>query len=164
MSEPATADLEALLQALASAEVEFIVVGGVAAVLHGAPVTTVDLGIVHRISVENVRRLLGLLADLEAEVRDPAGRDVALEESLLTGGGQLQLLTRLGPLDLLGALHDGRRFEDLVKHSATIADRGLELRVLDLPTLIEIKTSSGRVRDRLVVPVLLALLEERRGS
>ncbi len=55
--EQPPADFEALLRALTSAGVAFIVVGGVAAALHGAPVATVDLDIVHRLDTENVRRL-----------------------------------------------------------------------------------------------------------
>jgi len=48
MPHPPRADLAALVQALVGASVEFVVVGGAAAVLCGAPVTTLDLDIVHR--------------------------------------------------------------------------------------------------------------------
>jgi hypothetical protein len=48
VAHPIQADLDALIQALLAARIEFIVVGGAAAVLHGAPITTQDLDIVHR--------------------------------------------------------------------------------------------------------------------
>ena len=70
---PKQADLESLLDALVGAGVEFIVVGGAAAVLHGAPVTTQDVDIVPRTDVENADRLMGLLTKLDARVRDLAG-------------------------------------------------------------------------------------------
>ena len=70
------------------------------------------------------------------------------------------LSTRLGPLDCLGALIDGRGFEELVAHSESFADEGSEFRVLNLSTLIDIKTKTGRAKDRLMLPVLIALAEE----
>jgi hypothetical protein len=73
----------------------------------------------------------------------------------------MQLITDLGPLDILCRLHDGRGYEELAQHSIPIDAGDLHLKVLDLPTLIEIKSGTGRVRDRLVVPLLLALMRER---
>lgn len=162
MSHPRTADLEALLERLHGAGVEFIVVGGAAAVIHGAPVTTHDLDILHRRSADNVARLLGVLRDLDAVIRPlVSGQLRRPTAQLLSGSGQINLSTRLGPLDPLGALHDGRGFEDLLSHTDEITDGPLILRVLDLPTLIAIKASTGRAKDKLVVPILLALQRER---
>lgn len=159
--KPAEADLEALIEALLGAGVELIVVGGAAAVLHGAPVTTQDLDIVPRRSPENASRLLAVLTELGAQIRDPGGRALRPTAELLQGSGQVNLLTDLGPLDVLFQLHDGRGYEDLIEHSIELVDQELRLRVIDLPTLIAIKSSTGRARDRLTVPVLLALQEER---
>jgi hypothetical protein len=58
-----------LLRALSEAEVEYIVVGGVAAVLLGAPVTTFDLDVVHRRDAANVERLQKVLAEIDAHYR-----------------------------------------------------------------------------------------------
>jgi hypothetical protein len=158
---PKTADLAALLDALVAARVEFIVVGGAAAVLHGAPITTQDLDIVHRRTPENVHRLLAVLDRLDAVVRDPAGRRLRPQQEHLLGQGQLNLLTSLGPLDPLCQLHDGRGFEELLPRTTRVTDGAISIDVLDLPTLIEVKTAAGRARDRLVVPVLLALLADQ---
>jgi hypothetical protein len=68
-SHPKAADLPALLAALCDSGVEFIIVGGVAAVLQGVPITTNDLDIVHRRTPENVVRLLELLLKLDATMR-----------------------------------------------------------------------------------------------
>lgn len=154
------ADVGELLRRLVDAGVEFVVVGGAAAVLHGAPITTEDLDIVHRRTPENVSRLKGLLHELDAHVREIADRRLAPQESALLGEGHVLLSTRLGPLDCLGALVDGRGFEELVSHSESIEDEGAEFRVLDLSTLIDIKTKTGRAKDRLMLPVLIALAEE----
>ena len=68
-SHPNAADLSALLAMLCDAGVEFIVVGGAAAVLQGVPVTTQDLDIVHRRTPENVARLLDVLLQIDATMR-----------------------------------------------------------------------------------------------
>lgn len=154
MSHPARADLDALVQALLGANVEFIVVGGAAAVLHGAPITTQDLDIVHRRTPDNVRRLLDVLGTLDATFR---GRDIRPSAELLSGTGQLNLSTALGPLDPLCALHDGRGYDELLPHSQVLTDGSSEIRVLDLETLISVKAGTGRARDKLVLPILIAL-------
>jgi hypothetical protein len=161
VSRPEQADLEGLIEQLVTAGVEFIVIGGAAAVLHGAPITTVDLDILYRATDQNIDRLQELLERLGGTVRDPAGRDLSPTRDHLMAGGQMQLLTRLGPIDVMGRLHDGRSYKELVTHSQVMVDEKLEIRVLDLPTLIEIKTAAARAKDRLMLPVLLALLENQ---
>ncbi len=164
MQSPSDTDVGELLKQLTGAGVEFIVVGGAAAVLHGAPITTEDLDIVHRRSPENVARLKTLLDRLDAYVRELANRRLPPQESTLLGEGHVLLSTRLGPLDCLGTLIDGRGFEELVSHSESIKDEGAEFLVVDLPTLIELKTKTGRAKDRLMLPVLVALAEQLDDS
>jgi hypothetical protein len=161
---PATADLEALLRELVAAGVKFIVVGGAAAVIHGAPVTTQDLDIVPEQDDAGVARLLGALRQLDARFRPVrADRDISPEELHLRGEGQLNLITNHGPLDVLLRLHDSRGYRELLPHSIEIIDEGLPIRVIDLNTLIEIKRSTGRARDALVVPLLIAI-RDRSGD
>ncbi len=164
MDRPRQADLDALIEALVGAGVEFVVIGGAAAVLHGAPTTTWDLDIVHSRTPENVGRLQALLEELHAVIRDPAGREVRPTPRHLEAGGQLQLLTDFGPLDLLGRLHDGRGYDELLGKSETLRDETFQIQVLDLPTLIEVKAGAGRAKDRLLLPILLALQEERKSN
>jgi predicted nucleotidyltransferase len=158
------AELADLLELLLDASVEFILVGGGAAVIHGAPVTTQDIDIVHRREAENIDRLLQVLSRLDARLVDPAGRELAPEHATLSGPGQSLIRTRLGRIDALGALHDGRGYEDLLATAETVDFDGRSLRIIDLPTLIEIKSGTGRAKDRLVVPVLLALARQRAKS
>jgi len=94
---PKQADLVALIESLTSAKVEFIVVGGAAAVLHGAPTSTIDLDIVHQQTTDNVNRLMGVLTRLDTIYRDPAGRHIVPTEDDLMGQGQLNLITQLWP-------------------------------------------------------------------
>jgi hypothetical protein len=158
---PTTADFAALIDALLEADVDHIVVGGVGAILHGALAMTQDLDVVHRRTPENVARLMRVLEQLDAYVRDPAGRRLRPRAEHVAGAGQIQLVTMHGPLDLLGQLHDGRGFDELLAHSEWVSDGRRRIRVLDLPTLIDIKAATGRPKDRVVVPLLLALLRGR---
>ena len=161
MSHPKTADLEALLVALVSGGVEFVVVGGVAAVLHGAPVTTLDLDIVHRRTEENVGRLLTVLEDLDAETMPARLPPLRPTREMLLGRGQLNLSTRLGPLDPLCVLHSGEDYDALHADAVTLSDGSLELKTIDLDTLIRVKTEAGRAKDKLTVPLLIALRDTR---
>ena len=158
MRHPRTADLEALLRALQEHQVPLIVVGGAAAVIHGAPVTTQDLDIVPRLDPGDEDRLLALLERLDARFRPVLpGRDVMPGPEHLAARGQLNLITNLGPLDVLCRLHDHRGYDELFAHSREVVDGDLRVRVLDLDTLITIKQSTGRARDAMVVPILIAL-------
>jgi hypothetical protein len=161
-SHPKSADLPSLLAALCDSGVEFIIVGGVAAVLQGAPITTTDLDIVHRRTPENVSRLLALLLQLDATMRyDMARRGLRPTAEMLAGKGQINLSTSLGPIDPLCQLHEGQGYDELLPHSIAVHDEGRLLHVLDLPMLIAAKTQAGRPKDRLVLPILIATLQER---
>ena len=65
------ADLSAILEGLIKADVKFILVGGLAAVVQGAPVTTLDVDIVHDRSSENIAKLFGFLKSIDAIFRRP---------------------------------------------------------------------------------------------
>jgi len=161
VQHPKVVDSEAFLAELTAAGVEFIIVGGAAALLHGAPITTQDLDIVHERSPENVARLLDVLLRLDAVFRyDLANRRLRPTAELLAGHGQINLSTTLGPIDPLCELGEGQGYEQLLPHTVVMTDGDLTLRVLDLPTLIDVKSKTGRAKDRAVLPVLLATLEE----
>ena len=148
---------------LAAHDAEFILVGGVAAVLQGAPISTFDLDVVHSRSTTSLDRLLAALETLEARYRDPAGRRRAPDKALLASDGHHLLMTRAGPLDVLGTIGQGSSYEDLLAHTIPMeTDPGVRVRVLDLETLIETKQAAGRDKDLAVLAVLRRTLEERK--
>ncbi len=151
-----------ILRLLATAEVEFIVVGMTAGILQGAPVTTLDLDIVHRRSPENVARLLRVLATIDAIYRhDP--RKLHPQESHLIGPGHQLLTTSHGDLDCLGTIGEGVGYEALLDRTVNLSlASGLTIRVLSLPALIEAKKRAGRPKDLAALPLLLATLDEVR--
>lgn len=152
-----------LLRALVDAEVEFIVVGGVAAVLEGAPVSTFDLDVVYSLKDNNLDRLETVLRNLRAVYVDPAGRSIAPTVERLGKGGHHLLRTDFGRLDLLAAIGDDLTFEDLVDGSKTRVIHGMSIHVLRLETLIATKESANRAKDRAVLDLLRSTLAERQG-
>ena len=97
-----------------------------------------------------MKRLLALLLQLDAKHRDPAGRVLPPTEAELAGTGQLNSSTRLGPIDPLCQLHDGRGYDDLLEHSELMTDDALTVRVLDLETLVQNQGRHPPAKDRLL--------------
>jgi hypothetical protein len=165
--KPTGPDLSAILEGLIEADVEFIIVGGLAAVIQGAPVTTMDVDIVHKQSSANIDKLLAFLKSVDALHRRPDDKVIRPKEGDISGIGHALFTTRLGPLDVLGVIEEGKAYEDLLEHTVEIQFRGHTVRVLDLKTLVELKRASTDPRDRQRLPVLeetLRQVEEEYGT
>lgn len=98
--KPTSASLSEVLEGLLKTGVDFILVGGLAAVVQGAPVTTMDVDIVHSQSPENVARLLAFLKSVDAVHRRLDDKLIEPSEHDLYGKGHVHLMTRSGPLDV----------------------------------------------------------------
>lgn len=152
-----------ILELLNRHEVEYIVVGGVAAVIQGAPITTFDLDTLIRVSDDNARRLIRALEDLDARYREHAAVVVPAKKDILAGG-HLLLMTRAGPLDVLGFIGDSERYEDLLANTVEVSMAGDRFLVLDLEELVRQKRVMGRAKDRAVLDILEEVLRRRRDS
>src|SRR5277367_2726356 len=106
----------AALRALRDGGVEFILVGGLAAAVNGAPVNTLDIDVVHARDPANIARLLPVLETLDAAFRTQPERRLRPNASHLASAGHLNLITRYGPLDLLGTIGRNLGYEDLMAH------------------------------------------------
>jgi hypothetical protein len=150
-----------IFETLARHQAEYLVVGGVAAVLRGAPVSTFDVDIVHSTLPENVARILSALEELDARYRfQPELRPGAGHLSSL--GHQL-LITRFGPLDVLGMIGKKRTYFDLFPLTEEMeVQSGLLVRVLSLEAQIAVKEEVGGEKDAAVLPLLRRTLEESR--
>ncbi len=150
-----------ILEILARHRVEYVVVGGVAAVLHGAPVTTFDLDALVRVTEENATRLLSALAELDARYREHAEVLRPTRKDLLAGG-HLLLVTDAGPLDILGFIGRRARFEDLRGAIAQIDVGDLTVPVLALDELIRQKKVLGRDKDEPAVRLLEEVAKRKK--
>jgi hypothetical protein len=156
-------DFLSALREMHEGGVDFIVVGGLAAVLNGAPINTFDLDIVHSRTPENVSRLLGVLEALDAIYRMQPSRRLRPNASHLSSPGHHNLLTTCGPLDVLGTIGRGLVYENLMPHSIEMEiGPGVRVRVLDLQTIVALKEELGGEKDLAVLPVLRRTLDLKR--
>ncbi|MFH2001577.1 MAG: hypothetical protein ABIK28_17975 [Planctomycetota bacterium] len=164
MADPAPNFFE-VLQVLRKNKVEFIVVGGICAVLHGAPVSTFDIDIVHSQHPSNIDKLLVALKDLDARYREHEPKKLFPSAENLAKKGHHLLMTKAGPLDILGRVTKERGYEDLIKHSSEfIISEEVRIQVLDLEMLITLKEETGYEKDRAVLPLLRDTLEEKKNK
>jgi predicted nucleotidyltransferase len=141
--------------------VEFVVVGDLAAVIQGAPVHTLDVDVVYARTPENIERLLVVLKELDARFRtDP--RELCPDASHLRSTGHKLLKTKLGVLDLLGTIEEATGYDDLLGDTEIVHIGAVPVRVLTLERLIRVKETLSRPKDRLMLTILRATLEERQ--
>lgn len=151
-------EFRTLLGALVDGGVEFILVGGVAATVHGSARLTSDVDIVYRRSPENIRKLAAALAPLHPSLRGaPPGLPFRLDAETIQHGLNFTLSTRAGALDLFGEIAGGGGWEELSGHTIEVEVFGLSCQCLDLDTLIAVKRAAGRPRDLETVAELEAL-------
>lgn len=155
--------LIATLRALHDSQIEFILVGGLAAVLNGAPIQTYDVDIVYSREPANIERLIAVLESMDAIFRIQPERRLRPRPSHLAASGHLNLLTRYGPLDLLATIGRDLAYGDLLCHSSELEiGEGFRIAVLDLETLIAIKEQIAGEKDVAVLPILRQTLNEFR--
>ena len=118
--KPKSVSLSDVLEELLKAGIDFILVGGLAAVIQGAPVTTMDVDVVHSRSVENITRLLAFLKSVDAVHRRLDDKLIEPKQEDLSGKGHVLLTTRIGPLDILAVIEEGKSYEDLLEHVVEI--------------------------------------------
>jgi hypothetical protein len=155
-------DFEKLVATVASTQVEFIIVGGLAATAHGSSRLTQDVDVVYSRSAENLERLAGALSPFEPYLRGaPPGLPFEWSPAALRRGLNFTLTTTIGDIDLLGEVTGGGGYESLLPHTIELELFGHPCRCLDLPWLIRVKRAAGRPKDLESIAELEALLEER---
>ena len=150
---------EKVFQLLTKSEVEFIVVGGVSAVLQGAPIVTRDLDICFRRTPENLRKLAEALAPLQPTLRNfPPDLPFVFDERALGLGTNFTLMIGNEELDLLGDMIAIGGYEQLIKAADLMEVAGMAIYVLPLNKLIATKRAAGRPKDLATIPLLEATL------
>jgi len=153
------------LGVLSRARVEFIVVGGVAAIAHGSARLTFDLDIVYARDEPNVARLAAALAPLAPYLRGaPPGLPFHWDAATIQRGLNFTLTTSLGDIDVIGEATGGGTYTALLPHSRTLEAFGVRFQCVELDRLIQLKRAAGRPKDLEAVAELEALLEERRKT
>lgn len=152
-------DPERLLRTLVEHDVEFCVIGAVAAWLQGNPTVTLDVDVMPRRDLDNAERLAGALNALGAR---PTGDDqpVELEGANFLGWRTQRFETEAGPLDVVPHAAAIGAFEDVATIELTLGD--FAIRVITIDDVIASKEELGRPKDTAALPALYATREALR--
>ena len=157
---------ERILEVLAEHEVRTVLIGGFAAVIHGSPFVTTDVDVVPDLDEANMARLSGALQALHARVwtaSDPRGLSFDHSAGSLSDVAVWNLVTDFGRMDLTFVPDGTSGYADLARDAVHLTILGAEVDVASLADVIRSKEAANREKDRLVLPVLRRLLDERAG-
>ena len=156
-------DFQGIIQLLVNSRINFILIGGVAANLHGSARLTYDVDVVYARDGGNVRRLADALQPYSPYLRGaPPGLPFCWDEKTIRLGLNFTLIISLGDVDVLGEVAGGGTYEQLLPFSDETSAFGVKFRCVGLERLIQLKRAAGRPKDLESIAELQALLEERR--
>ena len=156
-------DFHALIRLLVENNVEFIIVGGAAATVHGSARLTSDLDVVYGRTSENIHRMVEALRSIQPYLRGvPPGLPFDWSAQTIQKGLNFKLTTTLGALNLLGEIVGGGGYKELFPHTIDIEVAGVSCRCLNLERLIVVKRAAGRPKDLEVIAELEQILSEER--
>jgi hypothetical protein len=153
-------DGPAILATLRRHRVEFILIGGFAAVAQGSPLPTNDVDVVPAPGRDNYARLSAALSELDARVR-AAGvepRPLVHDADSLAAAQTWNLTTRYGDLDVTSVPAGTTGYDDLRREAFEIELRGVQIRLASLRDIVRSKETAGRDKDRRALPVLRELV------
>ena len=141
-------NLSDLTRKLIEARVEFVLVGGFAAVAHGVTLVTRYVDICCRFSEANLMRIQTAFADLHPVHRSRPDLPLALTPEQCANLKNLYLKTDWGIVDCLGEVMGVGDFERVLRHSVELVMPFGNCRILDLDALICAKEAMNRDHDR----------------
>ena len=156
-----------ILRVLDRHHVRYVLVGGLAAVLHGAAHVTTDVDVVPEDAQVNLERLSKALRELDARIRatgEPDGIPFDHSAESLSRVRVWNLQTSMGDLDITFQPSGTRGYDDLRRDVVTMEVRGVEVPVASLADVVRSKEAAGRARDRAVLPALRELLARQRRA
>lgn len=153
-----------LLKRLNDCQVQYVLVGGMACVIHGSQVVTQDVDICAPLTKENLSRLIAALARAHPHLRSTRDlRPLPDDPEKLEGFKNLYLLTDFGQLDVLSEIAGVGDHSQVEQHTIDVDIEGTHCRVLDLVTLIAAKKAMNSPKDRQAVMELEAIRERLRN-
>ena len=157
-------DFKAVIREISDAGIDCVIVGGLAATIHGSARLTQDVDLVYARSTANIERLVVALKPYAPYPRGaPPGLPFEWSEATVERGLNFTLTTAIGDVDLLGEITGGGDYDSLVSDTIEVDIFGRRFRCLDLPGLIRAKRAAGRPKDLDAIAELEALLEEREN-
>jgi predicted nucleotidyltransferase len=161
--------IETILKLLKNADVEFIVIGGVAMVAHGSAHVTFDIDICYRRTKENITKVCEVLAPFQVKLRGAPSElplPFRFDVETVRRGLNFTLDSDLGDIDLLGEVSGIGTFEQVLPFSEIKSVDAIECRILTIEGLIRAKKAAGRKKDLTAIEELEGLkdLKTRLGE
>jgi len=148
VNEPeAPLDAERILRALAEHDVEYVLIGGLAVQTHGHVRTTNDADLIPAPDPANLGRLAAALRQLEARVLNPGQEATPIDAKMLPRATIWQFATRDGGIDVMHEVPGGRSYAELSGQSLHVQLGGIDIPVVGLDDLIQMKLARGRPID-----------------
>ena len=150
--------LKKTVRAFHQAGIDFVLIGGVAMIAHGANVQTQDADFAYAVAPENLERLVAFLPTIHARVSGrPAGDNFVITPATLAGVRFLNLYTDLGEIDLMRDIPGIDSLTGLAERAVPMDLGGFVVRVASLDDLIAMKRAANRPKDQAHLYELLAL-------
>lgn len=161
MNVPAPFDPVGALEALTEGRVAFVLIGGVAARLHGSPSVTRDLDICYDRTTDNVQRLVDVLRAHGARLRG-VDEDLPflLDAKTLGAGANFTFVTDLGDIDVLASPAGVNGYGELAANADRLDLGSVQILVTSLDDLIRMKRAAGRPKDLRELEILEAVRAE----
>lgn len=142
-------DPDRIFSALSAHKVAFVVIGGIARVLHGSAQTTGDSDVLVARDEQNLNNLAAALADLDARLM--VGHEVRAfraDSDRLRMGVNFSWMTTAGQVDTFGEAEGGFRYDDVVQNAVeVITAAGNRIKVASIDQLLEMKRRLVRPKD-----------------
>ncbi len=152
---------EEVIRLLGRHEIRYILIGGLAAITHGAGVVTRDVDVCYARDPENLERLADALREVHAELRGAEpGLPFCLDAKTLARGDSFTFTTDVGWVDIRATPSGVTGYDELVRTADAYTLFGHRVLVASLDDLIRMKRAAGRPKDLLAVEELGALREE----
>ena len=158
---------EKILPILNEADVEYVVIGGVAMVAHGSARATFDIDLCYQRSKDNIEKLCQALKPFHPRLRGaPKDLPFQFDGRTISSGLNFTLATDLGDIDLLGEVAGLGSYDAVFKVSEPKNIEGIPCRILSLDGLFRSKSAAGREKDIEALKEIKGLkeLKERLGE
>ena len=140
-------DAERILRALAEHGVDYVLIGGLAVQTHGHVRTTNDADVIPAPNPDNLRRLAAALLSLDAKVLNPGDEAIEIDAQMLPRATIWQFASRDGGIDVMHEVPGGRSFDELSKRALHVQLGDIDVPVVSLDDLIQMKLARGRPID-----------------
>ena len=151
------------LRTLVGHGVDFVLIGGIAAIVLGSSYSTSDLDVAYARDRANLERLADALRELGATLRGaPPGLPFRLDADTLEAGLNFTFATEGGDLDVFGEPAGAPPYAELKRRSSVERIEGVEIRVASIDHLIAMKEAAGREKDTLLASQLRTLSDRLR--